>query len=491
MYECSFVQTRFDGGVDMVADPSHELRKDSVGTLEVAALSFAGLAPTMAMALGTSFAAIQAGAATPLAYLLAMFGSLALAYVIVVFSRRVAASGVAFTWVGAVFGKNPGFVAGWLYAGGWMFATAVVLALSAVSLNALFAQARINIHWFIFFVILLVLAAGLSAYGVKLSLRVQLALELISVAALFLVMLVVVVKGGAAGNTLAPFNPANSANGWAGIGFGLIYGFSAFAGFEAGAALGLESKDPRRTIPKAIILSLLISAGFYVFVTYALSIGYGVDHASKWASDPTPLDTITSRYVSGGVASVIDAMVAVSAFSAGMGVLALSTRVFYGMSHHRLMPEWVRRTHPVTRTPYIAIGVAAVITLVVGAAVGLTAGTSILIGVAAGANTLAFILIYAVISIAAIWAFGRKSTVPTDLLIKVGIPIVAIVLLGFSFYTSIYPPPPFPYNLAAPLVIAWGLIGVVIAVIQRRRGETPTLDLEEEVPAGVPVGGAT
>ncbi len=473
------------------AHPSNELRKDSVGTLEVAALSFAGLAPTMAMALGTSFAALQAGAAVPLAYLLGMFGSLALAYVVVVFTRRVAASGVAFTWIGAVFGKNVGFVAGWLYAGGWMFATAVVIALSAVSLNALFMQAKIDINWFIFFVILLALAAALSMYGVKLSLRVQLALELISVAALFLVMLVVVIKGGAAGNSLEPFNPARSANGWSGIGFGLIYGFSAFAGFEAGAALGLESRDPKRTIPRAIILSLLISAGFYIFVTYALSIGYGVDHASTWASDGTPLDTITTRYLNGGVASVIDAMVAVSAFSAGMGVLALSTRVFYGMASHGLAPAWVKRTHPTAKTPYIAIAVASVVAFIVGAGLGLTAGTSVLIGLLAAANTLAFILIYAAICVAAIWAFGRKTSVPTALLVKVGIPVIAIVLLGFSMYASVYPPPPFPYNLAAVLVVAWGVIGVIIAVIQLGRGEAPTLDLEDEVPAVTPAGRAT
>lgn len=474
-----------------MADPAHELRKDSIGTAEVAALSFAGLAPTMAMALGTSFAAIQAGAAVPLAYLLGMFGSLALAYVVVVFTRRVAASGVAFTWIGSVFGKTVGFVAGWLYAGGWMFATSVVLALSAVSLNALFNQAHIDINWFIFFVILLIIAAGLSMYGVQLSLRVQLALELISVATLFVVMLVVVIKGGAHGNTLAPFNPSYSANGWSGIGFGLIYGFSAFAGFEAGAALGLESKNPRRTIPRAIILSLLISAGFYVFVTYALSIGYGVDNAAKWAGDATPLDTITSRYLNGGVASVIDAMVAVSAFSAGMGVLALSTRVFFGMGKHGLAPEWVTRTHPTAKTPYIAIAVASVVAFIVGAVVGLAAGTSVLIGLLAAANTLAFILIYAAICVAAIWAFGRKTNVPTALIVKVGVPIIAIVLLGFSMYSSVWPVPPFPYNLAAVLVVAWGLIGVVIAVIQRQRGETPVLDIEEEIPAGVPVGGAT
>src|SRR5581483_2172064 len=334
-------------------------------------------------------------------------------------------------------------------AGGWMFATAVVLALSAVNLNAFFLEvANADINWFIFFIVLLVIAAGLTMYGVQLSLRVQLGLELISMLALAVVMLVVVFKGGAEGNTLAPFNPAYSANGWAGIGFGLIYGFSAFAGFEAGAALGLESKNPRRTIPRAILLSVLVSAGFYIFVTYALSIGYGVDHASTWAGDATPLDTITKKYVNGAAASVIDLMVAVSAFSAAMGVLALSTRVFFGMGKHGLAPEWVTRTHPTAKTPYIAILVASIVALVV---------------------------------VAAIWAFGRKTSVPTALLVKVGIPIIAIVLLGFSLYASVWPQPPFPYNLAAPLVVAWGLIGVVVLLIQRGRGEAPTLDLEEEV----------
>src|SRR5581483_9284099 len=75
-------------------------------------------------------------------------------------------------------GKNAGFVAGWLYAGGWMFATAVVLALSAVNLNAFFLEvANADINWFIFFIVLLVIAAGLTMYGVQLSLRVQLGLE--------------------------------------------------------------------------------------------------------------------------------------------------------------------------------------------------------------------------------------------------------------------------------------------------------------------------
>ena len=56
---------------------SHELLKDGVGTLEVVFLRFTGRATTMAVALHTQFAAIQAGAATRLVFLGAMFGSVA------------------------------------------------------------------------------------------------------------------------------------------------------------------------------------------------------------------------------------------------------------------------------------------------------------------------------------------------------------------------------------------------------------------------------
>ena len=459
-----------------VQSESVALRHNSVGTFEVAALSFSGLAPTMAMALGTSFAALEAGSAAPLSYLLAMVGSLALGYVFVVFARRIAASGVAFTYLGAVFGKTVGFVAGWIYAGGWLFATSVVLAISSDSISALLAEAHANVSWFPIFVILTIIVLVLNILGVNLSLRTQLTLELVSVATLFLVMLAVVIHGGASGNSWAPFSPSSSPKGWGGIGFGMIYGFSAFAGFEAGTALGLESKNPTRTIPVAVIGSLVISAVFYVFVTYALSIGYGVNHAAAWANDPVPLDTITKRYVSAGMASVVDAMVAVSAFSAGMGVITLSTRVFYAIARMGLAPAAVMRTHPKYKSPYVAILLGGLFSFALGAGLGLTAGPGVLIGVMAGATTLGFIAIYAGIAVAAMWAFGRRAGSLSTSVIRFGIPIVAVVLLAFAFYASVIPQPPFPYSLSPLLVVLWALVGVFLAWLQRNRGQAPSLD---------------
>ena len=114
-------------------------------TVEASGLSLAGLAPTMAMALGTAFAASEAGGAVPLSYLLAMIGSFSLAFVVVRFARRYdVASGVAYTYVRASFGKLAGFVTGWLYVAAWLSSTAVVLAIGGVSFSALLARNGVN-----------------------------------------------------------------------------------------------------------------------------------------------------------------------------------------------------------------------------------------------------------------------------------------------------------------------------------------------------------
>ncbi|WP_249021612.1 hypothetical protein [Conexibacter sp. S30A1] len=130
-----------------------------LSTLEASGLSLAGLAPTMALALGTSFAASEAGPAVPFAYLVAMFGSFSLAYVIVRFARRYdVASGVAFTYAGRSLGRLAGFVAGWVYVTAWLSSTAVVLGVASVSASALLQRHSINVSWFWIFLVLLILS---------------------------------------------------------------------------------------------------------------------------------------------------------------------------------------------------------------------------------------------------------------------------------------------------------------------------------------------
>lgn len=449
-------------------------------TLEVSGLSLAGLAPTMAMALGTAFAASEAGGAVPLSYLLSMIGSFSLAYVIVKFVRSYdVASGVAFTYVRHAFGAVAGFLGGWVYVCAWLSSTAVVLAISGVSVNALIARHGVNIPWWWVFLVELVIVVVLNYTGVRPSVRTTVVLELGSMLVLAGVMIHVIAVGGASGDSLQPFNPAISPKGLGGIGFGMIYGFSGFAGFEGAAALGRESRDPRRTIPRAMILMLVGAAVFYVLVTYALSVGYGVNHATAWANDPAPLDTIVGRYTGTVWAQVIDTMVAISAFSSGLGLVTLSTRVLFDIGRQHQAPAWLAKLHPRYATPYIGVLAAGVVALVLGIGLGVAVGVSTMIGFLAGANTLGLILVYVVLSLGALWRFRPKSFSPLTFAAVIGLPLVSAVLFGFAFYTSIIPQPALPYSLEPAAVAAVLLIAGGAVFWLKRRGHAVNFEVPE------------
>lgn len=50
------------------------------------------------------------------------------------------------------------------------------------------------------------------------------------------------------------------------IGYGMIFGFTSFIGFEAAAVLGEETREPRRAIPKAILGAVIFAGVFYILV---------------------------------------------------------------------------------------------------------------------------------------------------------------------------------------------------------------------------------
>jgi amino acid transporter len=457
-----------------------------LGSLEVSGLSLAGLAPTMAMALGTTFAASEAGPAAPLSYVLAMIGSFSLAFVIVRFARRYdRASGVAFTYVGAALGKLAGFLAGWLYAAAWTSGITLVLGIASVSSTALLARHGIHVGWFWIFLALLLIAVLINYVGVRPSVRLLVALELSSMGVLAVLAIHIIIHGGATGASWKPFDWSLSPKGWSGIGYGMIFGFSGFAGFEAAAALGRESRDPGRVIPRAIVSSLLAAATFYILVTYALSIGYGVGQAGAWAADPAPLDTIIGRYSGTAWAQVIDAMVVISAFSAALGLITLSSRILFDISRHGQAPRWFSAQHRRFGTPSAGIVSVAVITLVIGGVVGGRFGVSGMIGFIAGASTLGLIVVYAVTSAAAIInrqasRAGGRAPSTLAMALAIAIPALAVVLLGFALYASVVPSPPYPNNLTPVAVAAVLVLSLIGAMILRRRDTDLQLQISED-----------
>lgn len=469
--------------VTAAGGPGAPLGGGRLSAFEASGVSVAGLAPTMAMALGTSFAASEAGDAVPLSYLLAAVGSLALAYVIVRFARRRPGSGVAFSYVDDAFGKTPGFTAGAIYSLSWLFGIAVTLAISAVAISSIVAEYHGSVSWLPIFLVEMLIAFGLNFLGVKPSVRLQVVAEIGSMLAVTAIFAAVLASPHAPGLSFRPFTPSVSVKGWGGIGFGMIYGFSGFAGFEGAAALGFETRNPRTGIPRAILWSLIGSAVFYLFITYSLAIGFGTKGVSTWASAATPLAVVLTRFIGPNWASAVEAMVALSGFSAGLGLVTLSTRVMHGMSLRGLLPRALRWEHPRFHTPAYGVALVCIVAAALGVALGVAEGTNTLIGFTSAFNTLILIAVYAVIAVGAVVVFGVRARTGAAWHAFV-LPVLAFVLLGYAFYASVIPVPAFPYNLAPYLVLGVALIALVIGTRLRAR---PGVDLGELLAEDLPV----
>lgn len=452
---------------------------------EASGVSVAGLAPTMAMALGTSFAASEAGVSVPLCYLLAMIGSLALAYVIVRFARKRPGSGLAFTYVDHAFGKTPGFTAGAIYALAWLFAIAVTLAISAVAISSIVAEYHGSISWYPIFLAEIVIALVVNYLGVKPSVRLQVVAEIGSMIAVTAIFAAALASPHIGGLSLQPFNPSNSLKGWGGIGFGMIYGFSGFAGFEGAAALGFETRNPRKGIPRAVLWSLIGAGIFYLFITYALAIGYGTKGATAWAGSPAPLAAILTKFMGPNWASAVEAMVAVSGFSSGLGLVTLSTRVLHGMSLRGMAPALLRREHPRFRSPTVGVVFVCAVAAILGTVLGLVEGSTTLIGFMAGFNTLVLIAVYAAIAAAAFYVFGVRGSA-RERWHGVLLPVVAFGLLGYAFYASVIPVPAFPYNLNPYLVLGVAVVLVVVGAKVKARPDFDLLDVLADSEHGPP-----
>ena len=138
-------------------------------------------------------------------------------------------------------------------------------------------------------------------------------------------------KGGAHGNTASVFSFGHTnKGGFSGVFYGIIFGITSYIGFETAADFGEETANPRRNIPIAVIASVGFAILFYVWTTYSLTIGYGVNHGAKFGADPTSLKTVADQVRRWPAAD------AARARSAALGVLRLRRL------RHRRHPHPVR-----------------------------------------------------------------------------------------------------------------------------------------------------
>jgi len=445
-------------------DNHGELRKGVLGGKDAVAQSLALLALTFGVAAAPAAAAATAGAAVPWAYIVAGIGSLCLASVIVRFTRRIAHAGGLYTYTVRGLGPQAGFVAGWMYATAYAIGVSFVLIISSEFLSKLLTSTSMHLGWFPLYCILLALILGFALLDIRVSTRLQLIFAVVGVVTILILSFAILAGGGAHGVTWEPFNPklAPSSHG---LFLAVVIAFTGFIGFEAAAVLGEETLKPRRIIPRAILGTVIIATVYYVFVTWTMSIGFGVGNAAHFASDPAALTTLSDRFVAHWYGTLVDIVVVIDAFVAALAGVHLTARTLFAMGRDRGLPKLFANTTPRFRSPYVGIGFAVVLTLALGATLGRHYGPLTYFYMMATTGSLGILFVYALVAIAGMIFFTRvrDSSRGYNVLLDLLLPLIAVAICGYTIYASVVPVPPAPIGYS--LWIALGLLGAALVVL--------------------------
>jgi amino acid transporter len=298
------------------------------------------IGPMFSAGLLTGLVASVAGFSSPLSVLLGAIGALSLAYVISLYARRFSGAGALYEYL--VHGAHPsvGVLGAGLYGLGVLFlgGGGVFIANGFLAESFFSTHLHIEVTWWIWGALALIIAVGLNHLGVRLAIRGVLALACVSLIPFVILAVSIIAQGGDAGNTLSVFGTSHVAPGGS-VFHGILFAVTLFIGFEAAASIGEEAHDPHRSIPIALIGSVALAGLFYLLVTYAAAIGFGVKgSASAWPADPSPMGTLAQHYVGKGLATTIDLVVLLDSISVAIAFVVAGSRVFFALARDGLLP---------------------------------------------------------------------------------------------------------------------------------------------------------
>lgn len=357
----------------------------------------------------------DAGVWAPLAFLLAGLVALPSALAFAEFSTRMPEAAGAAAFVAAGFGSRKFGTA----VGLAMVAAAVVSGAAVLRGGAGYLTALVPVRepWLI-----VALGAALvlvAIAGVVESMAFAAALTAVEVAGLLLV-----VWAGLSAAPVAAWQTPPAAD-WAGIGAAVSLCFFAFIGFDNIANMAEETRDPARVLPRAILISLAITATLYVLV--ALAAVRAVEQADIAVSSQ-PLALLWERATGRGGAFLS----AIAVAAAANGVLAqvvMAARVLYGLGRRSAWLARMHRAHPRFGTPVEA-------TLLVGAALT-AAALAVPVAALAEVTSAVLLVVFALVNLALIRIKARQpdATFRVPVLVPVAglaSALMALAALGWS-----------------------------------------------------------
>ena len=429
------------------------LRQGTLTPLESLSQSIANIAPTLTPAINITVVAGLAGPSSWLAYLVATVAMLVVAANINVLARRHALSGSFFIYIGRTLGPFAGVMAGWSMIAAYLLtAVAVTISLGIFLGNVLagLGLAGLTPPTWILTPVFLALV-GYSAYrDIKLSSRIGLYLEGLSIAIIVVIIAVVTARHGSLIDA-TQLAPANIHLG--GVTSALAFAVFSFVGFESSATLAKETADPGRNVPRAVMFSAALVGLFFVLASYFMVLALDGD-ADIIAKSSSPFAEITAHAGMPWAATIVYAAAMISGFACALACINAGSRLIFSMGRFRFFGAAVGEVHAAHQTPHRAVLVGLVATLAVTLAL-MPLNPIDAFGDAGTVATFGFLVVYLLVCIVAPLDLRRSGELKVR---HVALSAGGVLLMLFVIWGSLYPVPDYPMNLL-PYLFALYMLG--------------------------------
>ncbi|MET0701549.1 MAG: amino acid permease [Mycobacterium sp.] len=367
--------------------------KRTLGSFQVFAVSFAFISVAVGIFATYDDLLITAGPVGIWLWILAAVGQALIALVVAQFAARIALSGSSYQWASRLANPKIGWLFGWLTF--WYLAIAVVAldnALASQAFMPLVGMAENEDTARMITVAILVIQsvlviASTRLLGIITSSAVGIELGIIVVLVIALAIVMVFTGSGHLTNLTSRGITLDSPNYYAiggGLMAGMIMGLTTLVGFDSAANLAEEAKDPFKSVPRAIVASVVAAGALGLLFLIALTVAIKDIPAVSTGGSPvaaiirSQLGVVTERILLAGLAFAM--------FGAGMVIIAACSRQVFAMARDKRFPAHglMKKVNPKTQTPVpatiliLAVGVVLMIALPGEALVPLIVGSTLL-----------------------------------------------------------------------------------------------------------------
>lgn len=196
-------------------------------------------------------------------------------------------------------------------------------------------------------ILLIGILSVVNFIGIKESSWANVVFTIIEAAGLIIIIII-----GFTISSPEPVNYFDSPSGFSGIIIAFVLSFFAFIGFEAMSNVAEEVRNPKKTIPRAIFLSVVISSLIYVLLTFAV---FRVINWVDFSSSSAPLAEVV-KIGFGSQGQILLTGIALFAITNTVLITMIAgSRIMFGMARDKSFPNLLTKIHSKTKTPWVAI----------------------------------------------------------------------------------------------------------------------------------------